>query len=272
MALKSMRLTLAANDALHDRVDAKAPQCGWSSTIYGTDPGERLSLMINQAMIAKALTQSCKALGGLCAQELADEIAGTNTCLIRKFERDFDAVHGLYRINGDIDFRFAGKLAPWNWQVTFAGILDASAEPEMQQRAANMVRTFLDEWERDENGGLWRYWPEGYYLEKGLTPQQTSRTEIRRHGSCGHHPSDAERFCVRLDGRNFGVRGETARFSADLWHRSAPRSGRERATGRALVSGQWLEPLRVTGVQGRLFSSCSRSSIRRHALCLYAVV
>jgi len=185
MALKSMRLTLAANDALHDRVEAKAPQCGWSSTIYGTDPGERLSLMINQAMIAKALTQSCKALGGLCAQELADEIAGTNTCLIRKFERDFDAVHGLYRINGDIDFRFAGKLAPWNWQVAFAGILDASAEPEMQQRAANMVRTFLDEWERDENGGLWRYWPEGHYLEKGLTPQQTSEQRYEDTGHAG---------------------------------------------------------------------------------------
>ena len=52
LALKSMRLTLAANDALQRRTGPDRPQCGWSSTIYGTNPGERLSLMINQAMIA----------------------------------------------------------------------------------------------------------------------------------------------------------------------------------------------------------------------------
>ncbi|WP_420336129.1 hypothetical protein [Roseibium sp.] len=185
LALKSMRLTLAANDALHGRVDAKAPQCGWSSTIYGTNPGERLSLMINQAMIANALTQSCKALGGLCPQELAEKISSTNACLVRVYERDFDAGHGLYRINGDIDFRFAGKLAPWNWQVAFAGVLDASAEPEMRQRAGNIVRIFLSEWGIDENGGLWRYWPKGYYLEKGLTPEQISEQRYEDTGHAG---------------------------------------------------------------------------------------
>ncbi|WP_306140648.1 hypothetical protein [Roseibium sp. MMSF_3412] len=183
LALKSMRLTLAASDALQKHADPEGPQCGWSSTIYGTNPGERLSLMINQAMIANALTQSCKVLGGLCPQKLRDEIAGTNACLVRKFEREFDTAHGLYRINGDTDFRFAGKLAPWNWQIAFAGILDASALPEMQQRAANMVRTFLDEWESDENGGLWRYWPKGYYLEKGLSQKQLAE---QRNEDTGH--------------------------------------------------------------------------------------
>lgn len=185
LALKSMRLTLAANDALHDRVDAKAPQCGWSSTIYGTNPGERLSLMINQAMIANALTQSCKVLGGLCPQELAEKISNTNACLVRVYERDFDADHGLYRINGDIDFRFAGKLAPWNWQVAFAGVLDASAEPEMRQRAENIVRIFLSEWESDDNGGLWRYWPKGYYLEKGLSHKQLAEQRYEDTGHAG---------------------------------------------------------------------------------------
>lgn len=185
LALKSMRLMLAANDALQHRTGSDGPQCGWSSTIYGTNPGERLSLMINQAMIAGALTQSCKALGGLCPRELADEIAGTNACLVRAFERDFDADHGLYRINAAIGFRFAGKLAPWNWQIAFAGVLDAQPEPALRQRARNMVRTFLDEWESDENGGLWRYWPEGYYLEKGLAPQQITDQRYEDTGHAG---------------------------------------------------------------------------------------
>ncbi|MEM8703164.1 MAG: hypothetical protein AAGF82_15165 [Pseudomonadota bacterium] len=185
MALKSIRLTLAANDALHHRAVPEGPQCGWSSTIYGSDPGERLSLMINQAMIANALTQTCERLGQMCPKKLATEIANTNTCLVRAYERDFDADRGLYRINGEIDFRFAGKLAPWNWQIAFAAVLDTLAEPELRQRAGNMVRIFLSEWERDENGGLWRYWPEGYYLEKGLTPEELTGQRYEDTGHAG---------------------------------------------------------------------------------------
>lgn len=185
MALKSMRLTLAASDALTSRPGLKGPQCGWSSTIYGTNPGERLSLMINQAMIANALTQSCKALGPMCPRDLANEISRKNACLVRAFERDFDADHGLYRINGEIDFRFAGKLAPWNWQIAFAGILDTMPDPGLQHRAGTIVRTFLGEWERDENGGLWRYWPKGYYLENGLTSEQLADQRYEDTGHAG---------------------------------------------------------------------------------------
>lgn len=185
MALKSMRLTLAASDALTSRPSLKGPQCGWSSTIYGTKPGERLSLMINQAMIANALTQSCKALGSICPQDLANEISHKNACLVRAFEPDFDEDHGLYRINGAIDFRFASKLAPWNWQIAFAGVLDTMPEPGLRRRADNIVRTFLSEWEEDENGGLWRYWPQGYYQEKGLTPGELTDQRYEDTGHAG---------------------------------------------------------------------------------------
>ncbi|WP_434052976.1 MAG: hypothetical protein RDA78_27720 [Roseibium sp.] len=185
LALKSMRLTLAGNDALQHRADAKGPQCGWSSTIYGTNPGERLSLMINQAMIANALTRSCRALGSLCPHDLAEEIAETNACLAGAYERDFDADRGLYRINTDIDFRFAGKLAPWNWQIAFAGVLDALPDTGLQERAQNMVRIFLSEWDRDEHGGLWRYWPTGYYLEKGLAAESLAEQRYEDTGHAG---------------------------------------------------------------------------------------
>ncbi|WP_421981908.1 hypothetical protein [Roseibium sp.] len=183
LTLKSMRLTLAANDALQNRADPDGPQCGWSSTIYGTAPGERLTLMINQAMIANALTGSCKTLDNLCPQDLAKQIAETNACLARAYERDFDAGLGLYRINGEIDFRFAGKPAPWNWQIAFAGVLDALPDTDLKARARDIVGVFLDEWEQDENGGLWRYWPKGYYREKGLTPEQLS---TQRYEDTGH--------------------------------------------------------------------------------------
>ncbi|MEO0975838.1 MAG: hypothetical protein AAFY24_01210, partial [Pseudomonadota bacterium] len=118
-------------------------------------------------------------------QELANEISHKNACLVRAFEPDFDEDHGLYRISGAIDFRFAGNLAPWNWQIAFAGVLDTMPEPGLRRRAGTIVRTFLGEWEEDENGGLWRYWPQGYYQEKGLTPVELSDQRYEDTGHAG---------------------------------------------------------------------------------------
>jgi len=185
LALKSMRLTLASKDVPQDLTDAERSDCGWSSTIYSGNPSERLSLMINQAMIANALTRSCKTLANLCPAAVAEQIAETNSCLARTYEGDFDAESGLYRINGEINFRFAGKFAPWNWQIAFANVLKSVPEPGRQERAEKIIQAFLAEWQQDEHGGLWRYWPKDFYLENGLSQEQLSAQRFEDTGHAG---------------------------------------------------------------------------------------
>lgn len=185
LALKSMRLTLAGQDGRHDRAGPSNPECGWSSTIYGESPGDRLSLMINQAMIANALASSCRKLGAHCPHSLAHQIETANMCLARAFERDFDTSTGIYRISKEVDFRFAGKLAPWNWQIAFAAVLAELPEETYRKRARRIVHLFLKEWQRDENGGLWRYWPREYYLEKGLSPSKVADQRFEDTGHAG---------------------------------------------------------------------------------------
>ncbi|MET1414345.1 hypothetical protein ABVF61_18870 [Roseibium sp. HPY-6] len=183
LALKSMRLTLAAQDGKHGRAGPSTPACGWSSTIYGQNPRERLSLMINQAMIANALASSCRKLGPLCPHSMAQEIRASNLCLVRAFDADFDETAGIYRISSEAGFRFAGHYAPWNWQISFAAVLAEQPDAASRQRAQQIVRTFLNEWQVDENGGLWRYWPHAYYSEKGMTPPLL---EDQRFEDTGH--------------------------------------------------------------------------------------
>lgn len=170
LAVKSMSLTLAAQDGANDRESPTTPACGWSSRIYSGEGKDRLSLMINQAVIANALHEGCKELGAACPARLRDQIDRTTGCLAEAFEPDFDVDAGLYRIREDIDFRFSGKIAPWNWQLSFAGLLRTLPDNRLNQRANAIFDKFLKEEKRHADGSLWRYWPEVYYFEKGLDP------------------------------------------------------------------------------------------------------
>ncbi|MBG6143552.1 hypothetical protein IWQ51_001671 [Labrenzia sp. EL_142] len=185
LALKSMRLTLAAQDGKQGRAGISNPECGWSSTIYGQNADERLSLMINQAMIANALDSSCRKLGKLCPPALSRKITASNLCLARAYEEDFDTEAGIYTINARVDFRFAGKFAPWNWQIAFAALLSELPDADYKARARQIVQAFLKEWQSDKNGGLWRYWPSQYYLEKGLTGDQLGDQRFEDTGHAG---------------------------------------------------------------------------------------
>ncbi|MTI43066.1 hypothetical protein JM93_02963 [Roseibium hamelinense] len=168
---KSIRNTLAARDALNDRATPANPSCGWSSVIYSDHPEERLSLLINQAMIGNALTRSCTSFGDWCPDALRREIAALRQCLASGYAKNFDQTEGLYRISPESGFRFAGEFAPWNWQVSFAALLAAAGGPDAV-RAEAIAGKFLSEWEAHEDGPLWRYWPLAYYREAGRTDAQ----------------------------------------------------------------------------------------------------
>lgn len=185
LAGKSISLTLEAQDGYNGRNTAQNPACGWSSRIYGGDPDERMSLMINQAMIANGLKRSCDALGAECPATLKADVQRTQICLAEFFEPYFDDSTGLYRIQPDIGFRFAGVIAPWNWQISFAALLSTLPDHVLIQRANEIADRFVSEWSSDEYGALWRYWPTAYYKERGLSPADIDEERFEDTGHAG---------------------------------------------------------------------------------------
>ncbi len=185
LAQKSMRLTLAAQDAAHGREGPENPSCGWSSLIYGGNDGERLSLMINQAMIANSLRAACRDLGPNCPSNLRNRTETGAMCLVQEFENQFDSQLGLYRIRKDVGFRFAGAVAPWNWQMSFAALLNSMPDERYRQRGEDIAKRFLMEWQSNDGGALWRYWPHAYYAEKALTGDEILRQRYEDTGHAG---------------------------------------------------------------------------------------
>ncbi|WP_420414960.1 hypothetical protein [Roseibium sp.] len=182
LAQKSIRLTLAAQNGATKR---SGPSCAWSSTIYSKGEDDRLNLMINQAMIANALSDGCNDLAKACPTALRSQIAKTQSCLAETFEPDFDNDLELYRIAADAEFRFAGAAAPWNWQTSFAGLLSDLDEPRYRTRAKTITEKFLASWSDNQDGSLWRYWPDAYHLEKGRTAAQIAGQRYEDTGHAG---------------------------------------------------------------------------------------
>ncbi|MTH99852.1 hypothetical protein [Roseibium sp. RKSG952] len=187
LAVKSIRNTLGAQDGPNGRSSPQNPDCGWSSLVYSSVPGERLSLMINQAMIGNALHRGCDGIGGHCPAELQDEISTVRQCLAAAFEPDFDHKAGLYRISPESGFRFAGELAPWNWQISFAALIAGAVDAEAgdHARANRIVELFLSEWQPAPDGALWRYWPNGYFRENGKSDAQIKKQRYEDTGHAG---------------------------------------------------------------------------------------
>lgn len=201
LARKSISLTLAAQDGKNGRETAQNPACGWSSRIYSANPDSRMSLMINQGMIANGLKRSCDALGMDCPPALKSEIDTTRMCLADFFEPHFDDDVGLYRIQPDIAFRFAGVVAPWNWQMAFATLLSDLPNETLAQRGQAIAARFVSEWSQDGNGALWRYWPLAYYHDRGLSPDQIGKERFEDTGHAGISLMSLSDFPMALDGK-----------------------------------------------------------------------
>lgn len=183
LARKSISLTLQAQNGPKRRVDTSNPACAWGSTIYSKNADSRLSLMINQAVIANALTNGCSLLKEECPSLLRNKIAATNACLADAFEPQFDKTQGLYRIREDISFRHQGAIAPWNWQVSFAALLTNMTDPRLKARAKLIASRFAREWDFSEGKALWHYWPDAYYREQGPAG---AKLKAKRYEDTGH--------------------------------------------------------------------------------------
>lgn len=170
LAASALSQTLDNQNDFNRLADANNPSCAWASRIYSEDGVSPLSLLVNQAMISTALTRSCKRIGGHCSHALKSRINTNARCLVAAYEQDFDPSSGLYRIPYDSTFRFDGLWAPWNWQMTWAGVLghvgDEEDRPLLSHRSHTLTTAFVDSWEigkSRDHPALWRYWPEPFY-------------------------------------------------------------------------------------------------------------
>lgn len=167
LAIGAMRTTLRRQNALHGTTGGFNPSCAWASRIYSIDRRSPVSLMINQAMISGGLLRACEALGDDCPLKLRAEIVANAQCLVRSYEPYFDQAAGLYRIPYGAPFRFDGLWAPWNWHLSWAVVLEragqATSQEELVRRAHTIADTFVETWEKVEEGALWHYWAPAYY-------------------------------------------------------------------------------------------------------------
>lgn len=180
LATGAMEATLQRQNARLGITGDFNPSCAWASRIYSIDRRSPVSLVINQAMISGALLRACEALGSDCPLKLRAEIFANAQCLVRSYEPTFDPARGLYRIAYGAPFRFDGLWAPWNWQLGWAFVLERvgleTGEDTLVARAHAMADAFVETWEADQDGALWRYWTPGYY--EGW--QESERVSLHR--------------------------------------------------------------------------------------------
>ncbi len=167
LATRAMRNTLSVRNADIGISGRFNPAAAWASRIYSTDRRSPVSLQINQAMISGSLLRACEILAAKCPEDLRQKIEANASHLVSSYEQQFDKASGLYRIQYGAPFRFDGIWAPWNWQLTWAAVLDrvgtAKNKPHLSARADSIADSFVRTWERGPEGALWRYWAPGYY-------------------------------------------------------------------------------------------------------------
>jgi len=170
LASQAMWATLRQQNKFIGIKQPHNPNCAWASRIYSMDSKTPLSFMINQAMISNSLIKSCDKLASNCTTPLKKVINENASCLVNAYEYLFMKEEGLYRIPYGSQFRYDGIWAPWNWHLTWAGVLRHVASQtdneELDQRALNIVKRFINTWELTQEQNpriLWHYWPPQYY-------------------------------------------------------------------------------------------------------------
>ncbi|MEP1771196.1 MAG: hypothetical protein ABJJ72_11705, partial [Anderseniella sp.] len=124
LAVRAMHNTLSVRNADLGISDAFNPGSAWASRIYSTDRRSPVSFQINQAMISGSLLRACEMLGPQCPKPLRRRVEANASNLVSSYEQQFEKTSGLYRIQHGAPFRFDGIWAPWNWQLTWAVLLD----------------------------------------------------------------------------------------------------------------------------------------------------
>lgn len=167
LATRAMRNTLSVRNGDVGIGGTFNPGAAWASRIYSTDRRSPVSFQINQAMISGSLLRSCEMLASQCPKRLQRRIEANASNLVSSYEQQFEKTSGLYRIQFGAPFRFDGIWAPWNWQLTWAVLLDRVGtfenKPHLSARAEKIADKFTKTWTQGSAGALWRYWAPSYY-------------------------------------------------------------------------------------------------------------
>ena len=184
LATQAMRNTLSVRNADLGISDALNPGSAWASRIYSTDRRSPVSFQINQAMISGSLLRACEMLDPLCPKPLRRRIEANASNLVSSYERQFEKASGLYRIQYGAPFRFDGIWAPWNWQLTWAVLLDRVGtfenKPHLSARAREIAGKFTKTWVQGSTGALWRYWAPDYYQGWRETDKVSQHRPVRK--------------------------------------------------------------------------------------------
>lgn len=175
LASQAMAATLRQQNQFKGITKEHNPDCGWASRIYSIDAITPISFMINQAMIANSLINSCLQIEEHCQKPLKKQINTNAQCLVQSYEYLYGKSAELYRIPYGSHFRYDGLYAPWNWHLTWAAVLSyvgsIDNNADLKQRALGIVSQFTRSWQyTDEENSrvLWRYWTSHYYQGWGL--------------------------------------------------------------------------------------------------------
>ncbi len=192
LATRAMRNTLSVRNADLGIAGTFNPASAWASRIYSIDRRTPVSFQINQAMISGSLLRACELLGVKCPKPLRRRIETNASGLVSSYEQQFENASGLYRIQYGAPFRFDGIWAPWNWQLTWAVLLDRVGhfdnKPHLSVRAGDIAGKFMKTWSQGSGGALWRYWAPSYY--QGW--RQTDR--ISQHRPARNAEPEPKRF------------------------------------------------------------------------------
>ncbi|MBV6633040.1 MAG: hypothetical protein KI792_08420 [Alphaproteobacteria bacterium] len=157
------RILGQTNHQLQITADHGLPAHGWATRIYSSNQRTPIAHAVNLGMIGMALIEACGGIEEYCDPALMGRLEQSARSIIRFFSAQVDADTGLYLIPANIPFRFAGEVAPWNWQMAMAGFLAQAGQMFDQSSwtgdANKLVTSFLSSHEVEEGHQLWRYWP-----------------------------------------------------------------------------------------------------------------
>jgi hypothetical protein len=151
---------------LVDRVEESADNFGWPTKKYSLSGADKLSLLVDDAMIIYPLLQAAN-------RNLLDNATKTRIIALAEgiydwHEAEYDAVNRQYHFKKGISYWADGLWLPFNHQHVFGLALielyEATGDVKYKTRALELATEFRSEWVTLPDGrNIWHYWPGEYY-------------------------------------------------------------------------------------------------------------
>jgi hypothetical protein len=181
---------------LSDKFINRSGHIGFPTTKYSIDKRQRLSLMVNNAVIMIPLLKGIRL--GLILEPYKSRIISQAEQLFKYYEQNFiDLEHfSGYVFQRGIPFKFDGIPMPFNQQNLFGIVLlelfDITGDSRYYERASQLALAFRRDFIWDSGGIVWNYWPDVFYQGwsegdfQSLNKKEKKRINVRRREDTGH--------------------------------------------------------------------------------------